>query len=148
MHLIDIENLCGGAGVSGEQARATIDQYLALARWQSGDLVVIAAHPSLGRQIAWDPPVEWRLHTAYGTDGADLALLTHAAPEFVARRVQRLVIGSGDHAFIPRARAARDLGVGVMIVSRADALCRGWVRHGFPVAHLRDAVTAPTTVAA
>ena len=75
-------------------------------------------------------------------DGADLALLAHAAPEFVGRRAGRLVIGSGDHALIPRALAARALGVGVLVIARSRCVCSGWYAHGFPVVAI-DEVLSP-----
>ena len=122
---------------------AAFDAYLEAARWQVGDLVYVACHPALAPRFVWCLPVECNVRTANGQDGADLALLAQAAPEFVARRAGRLVIGSGDGDFIARAVAARELGVGVLVVARPDATNSGWRAHGFPVrplvAPLRDA---------
>jgi hypothetical protein len=133
LHLVDIENLLGGPQATAGEVDRAFEQYLALAAWQPGDIVNVAANPNLALEFIWNPPVECSMHTAHGTDGADIALLAHAAPEFVQRRAGRLVIGSGDHAFIPRALAARALGVGVLVVARPDGICRGWYAHGFPV---------------
>jgi hypothetical protein len=83
------------------------------------------------------------VHTAAGPDGADGVLLGSAPAEFVARRAGRLVVGSGDHAFIERARQVRDRNVGVLVVARAAAVHGGWHAHGFPVLDLtRAAVPA------
>jgi hypothetical protein len=82
-------------------------------------------------------PVDASVHTATGPDGADLVLLAHAAPEFVARRAARLVVGSGDGIFAARAARVQALGVGVEIVSRPASLS-GALRdlhcpvHSFP----------------
>lgn len=145
LHLIDIENLLGRPRAHAGTVAAILDCYLSLAGWQPGDIVNIAANPWLALRFAWNLPVECSIHTASGPDGADLALLAHAAPEFVERRAGRLVIGSGDHAFIPRALAARDRGVDVLVVARPASIARDWFAHGFPVVPL-DAV--PQQVAA
>jgi hypothetical protein len=100
--------------------------------------VYVAANPGLAQEFVWRLPVQCNLHTAHGRDGADLALLAHAAPEFVGRRAERLVIGSGDHIFISRALQARALGVGVLVVARGDAVHGGWRAHSFPVLDLNQ----------
>jgi hypothetical protein len=136
LHLVDIENLIGDPCADGATAAQVLDDYLVAARWSDHDLVVIAANPGLTGRIAWQIEFEHRILTATGPDGADLMLLAQAAPEFVARRAGRLVIGSGDHIFIERALRVRDLGVGVVVVARADHVSRGWFAHGFPVVAL------------
>jgi hypothetical protein len=136
LHLIDIENLLGRPRAHAGTVAAVLDCYLSLAGWRPGDIVNIAANPALALEFGWDLPIEASLHTASGPDGADLALLAHAAPEFVERRAGRLVIGSGDHAFISRALAARARGVGVVVVARAESTAGGWRAHGFPVVPL------------
>jgi hypothetical protein len=107
LHLVDIENLVGGGVASRGDIDDAFARYLALAHWEPGDLVYVAANPALAREFVFDPPVPCNVHTAHGADGADLALLVHAAPEFVSRRCTRLVIGSGDHIFISRALQVR-----------------------------------------
>jgi len=133
LHLIDIENLLGSPRASAAEVEQVLNRYLELAGWRWGDIVNIAANPGLALEFAWNLPIDASLHTASGPDGADLALLAHVGPEFVARRAGRLVIGSGDHVFIPRAIAARDRGVGVLVVGRRGAVSSGWRAHGFPV---------------
>jgi hypothetical protein len=133
LHLVDVENLLGRPRANATEVADVLHRYLDLADWQPGDIMNIAANPGLALEFAWELPVECSLHTASGTDGADLALLTHAAPEFVERRAGRLVIGSGDHIFLPRALAVRERGVGVLVVARPGSACSGWRAHGFPV---------------
>jgi hypothetical protein len=139
LHLVDIENLVGGPEATGDEVIDTFERYLDAAAWEAGDLVYVAANPWLAQEFAWRLPVQCNVHTAHGHDGADLALLAHCAPEFVGRRAGRLVIGSGDHAFIGRAVAARALGVGVLVVARGGSVHGGWRAHSFPVRDL-DAV--------
>jgi hypothetical protein len=57
------------------------------------------------------------------------------------------VIGSGDHGFIARALAVRARGVGVLVVSRRAALCRGWRAHHFPVVELEPGSRAASDLA-
>jgi hypothetical protein len=142
LHLIDLENLAGGPHASAKDALRTYVDYLRLADWHEGDVVYVATNPSLAKHIAWDIVVPCRMHCARGHDGADLALLAHAAPEFVARRFTRLVIGSGDHIFVPRAQAARDLDVDVTVVARPEALSGEWRRKYFTVRELASVVQA------
>ena len=120
LHLVDLENLAGDPRASAVTALATFGEYLKLAEWRPGDHVIVASNPHLVAKIAFDAPVPWSLHAAFGEDGADTMLLSHAPPEWVARRFGRLVVGSGDHIFAPRAAHARALGVEVLVVARAD----------------------------
>ena len=136
LHLVDIENLAGGGDVCADDVAAAFDAYLECAHWQPGDLVMVAANPHLAEQFAWSTPVDCRVRTATGTDGADLMLLAQAAPEFVTRRAGRFVVGSGDHAFITRALQVRATGVGVLVVARPGSIHNGWYAHGFPVVEI------------
>lgn len=43
------------------------------------------------------------------------------------------MIGGGDHAFMPRALAARSKGVGVIVVARTEGASSGCRVHGVPV---------------
>ncbi len=145
LHLVDIENLAGDPYASGDEAVEVFERYLDASAWEAADLVYVAANPGLMEKIAWRMPIECSRHAAAGRDGADLALLAHAAPEFVARRASRLVIGSGDHIFIERAVRARALGVGVVVVALASSVHGGWRAHGFPV---RDIALGRVAIAA
>ena len=133
LHLVDIENLAGGPDATGDEVVDVFTRYLDLSAWQRGDLVYLAANPGMARKFVWRLPVRCNVHTAHGENGADLALLAHAAPDFVGRRAGRLVVGSGDHVFIARALQARELGVGVVVVARGEAVHGGWRAHSFPV---------------
>jgi len=143
LHLVDLENLLGDRREE-EVARSGLQRYLRLAHWVEGDAVLIAADPQIVRQIGFVPPAPCSLHATRGHDAADVMLLAHAAPELVARSYGRMVIGSGDGIFVARARAVRDLGVGVAIVARPSGLARAFRHSAFPVVPFRvDGLTPP-----
>lgn len=119
LHLIDVENLAGGPDVSAEVARTAIDDYRRSAVVTPGDLVRLARNPWLYRKLAFDLPSGWWTRFGHGPDGADRALLDGLDPESVCRRFDRLVIGSGDHAFADLARA---LGGDLWVISSRRSL--------------------------
>ncbi len=132
LHLVDLENLLGDRRKEAV-ALDGLRRYLALARWEAGDQVLVAAHPEIIRQIGFVPPVPCSLHATEGEDAADQMLLAHAPAELVARRYSRLVVGSGDGIFVDRAVAARAGQVGVAVVARADGCSSRFRRRAFPI---------------
>jgi hypothetical protein len=122
LHLVDIENLVGDPCASRVEALDALNDYLDLAGYREGDHLIVAANPRLIQKIAFDLHVPCNVHAATGKDGADLSLLSHAEPTWVAARFDRLVIGSGDAEFVNTALAVRDHGTPVVIVSRRNAL--------------------------
>ena len=129
LHLVDLENLAGNCGDGGAvEIRNRFAGYLELAQWHAGDHVIVAANPSIIRRIGFDPLVPCNLHAVKGRDAADVMLLSFAAPELVARRYHRLVVGSGDGIFTSRARVIRSLGVGVEVVARRGACSQRLLR--------------------
>ena len=111
LHLVDLENLVGDPRAQGPIVRQTFAEYLRVAGWQTGDQVLVASNPWLISEVCFDLPVACNVHAVHGHDGADVMLLSNAPPELVAKRYDRLVVGSGDGIFSARARAAHDLGV-------------------------------------
>ena len=55
LHLVDLENLLGDRRKE-EVALDGLCRYLALARWEEGDQVLVAAHPEIIRQIGFVSP--------------------------------------------------------------------------------------------
>lgn len=112
LHVVDIENLAGGSGGCADEAVA---RYRETVRVAPGDHAVIASGPTMlvAAAHAW-PGACVRL--GRGLDGADDALLEELDPGFVAAHYDRVVIGSGDHAFAPAVVALRRLGVAVIVV--------------------------------
>lgn len=121
LHLLDIENLCGGSHV-GEQAVANaMTEYDEAVSVSGVDHTIVACSPQLvfpaktarsGAQVL----------IGLGWDGADRALLEAVRVEDVASRFDEVVIGSGDHIFRALAIALRLSGLVVTVVSRASAL--------------------------
>jgi hypothetical protein len=118
LHLVDLENLVGDARAEATPALDTFDAYLRAARWQPCDHVIVASNPGLVKKVAFDLPVPVSLHAAPGRDGADTMLLALAPPELVVKRYGRLVVGSGDGIFVPRATTVSERGVTVDVVAR------------------------------
>ncbi len=146
LHLVDLENLLADPWARGPQVGHALDEYLDCACFHSGDLVFVAGNPWLMVELAW-----WQLDSAdrigchrfaaRGPHGADLKLLEAAPIAWVARRFDRLVVGSGDGVFAVR------------IVSRPDALSGRLARldlptewfcgEGQPVSRLRTSARWP-----
>lgn len=146
LHLVDLENLAGDPCAGAATALAAFDRYLSTSGYVPGDHVVLAANPGLLGRVMFDLPIPCNAHAARGTDGADLMLLEQAEPGFVAHRYDRLVIGSGDHAFVTTALAVRDLGIPVVVVARRRSLARAYEGHGLGIRLLAE--PAPAVVLA
>lgn len=99
LHLVDIENLAGGAHSSPEEMRSAITKYIRVAGFGAGDQMVVASsHHAAG--AAWfAAPRRARRLVRSGPDGADLALLDELTDERLVGRYERVVIGSGDGVF-------------------------------------------------
>jgi hypothetical protein len=122
LHLVDAENLMGGP-LAGQQAlRAAFRSYTRLAQVKPLDHVVIGVNPALALSVM-DLWPSARLVIGRGRDGADNALLaTVTEVEWMASRYDRLVIGSGDHAFAFAAAAFYAVGLRVDVVARGSSL--------------------------
>lgn len=102
-HLVDMENLVGGAVTAAAVAGAWAE-YVAAVGVREGDHVTVAvARRHAATAFFALPAGIRRLVGSDAPDGADLALLEAVDVELVAARFDRVVIGSGDHAFTPLA---------------------------------------------
>ena len=137
LHLVDVENLAGGPDRAEHWLPTALHEYRAVAGVGVDDQVIAAADVTLWRRTAFDV-APWRYLPGYGPDGADLALLREAPPEYVAERFDRLVIGSGDHAFAPLAEAVADRGTEVVAVARPRQLSRALAEVATEVRPLPD----------
>jgi hypothetical protein len=124
LHLIDIENLIGDPWITGPRVAEVYEAALVEAGYRPGDLVFVAANRWLLGELGFVPHTPCRLMTACGADGADLALLAQAPPEWVAKRFDRMVVASGDGIFAARARACAELGVEVEIIYGAGKVSK------------------------
>ena len=121
LHLVDIENLAGGPDRVDQWFAPAVREYLAVAEPSDLDQMITAADINLWRRTAFDIPFG-RYLPGRGADGADHALLDAAPADWVARRFDRLVIGSGDHAFTDLARTVRSARVEVVVIARPNRL--------------------------
>jgi hypothetical protein len=137
LHLVDLENLLADPWARGACVGHALDEYLTRARFRRGDLVFVAGNPWLMVELGWSQidsaaPVECHRFAARGPQGADNKLLEAAPLAWVARRFDRLVVGSGDGVFADRLAAARASGLSVRIVSRPEALSGRLARLDVP----------------
>ena len=117
LHVIDVENLVGGSAAGPAAVGPALAAYRSTAPVGLDDHAVIGAGPTLAvaAGLAW-PGCQLRI--GRGIDGADRALLDAVEPAFAASHYDRVVIGSGDHAFVPLVAALRARGVPVVVVVR------------------------------
>lgn len=138
VHLVDIENLAGGPERVHRWFAPALRQYESVARPHEGDHVVLAADASVWTRTAWEVDPRWDYRFGTGPDGADRVLLERADPDWVVARFERLVVGSGDHAFAPLVAEVRDRGVDAVVVARPRQLAGVLRRTGARVVALPD----------
>lgn len=133
LHVVDVENLCRDGFPSRRAAIEVLASYRAASGLRPGDFGFASANRHLTSQLAYDLPegIRW-VPGGTGPDAADRALLDHTDPDFVARRYDRIVIGSGDHAFTALASDLVAAGREVVVVATNGSLSRS----------LRSAVTS------
>jgi hypothetical protein len=132
LHLVDLENLLADPWARGPAVGHALDEYLERAGFRRGDLVFVAGNPWLMVELGWSHGADCHRFAARGPQGADTKLLEAAPLAWVARRFERLVVGSGDGVFADRLAAARACGLSVRVVSRPDALSGRLARLDFP----------------
>lgn len=124
LHLIDAENLLGGADCSFAAARQGRTAYEAVAPLGDVNQMILSTshHAARSAWFAW--PGDVRRLIRSGPDGADTALLDVIAAEGLADRFGHVVIGSGDGIFaLPAARLQAE-GCSVTVVAHQSALSR------------------------
>jgi hypothetical protein len=137
LHLVDLENLLADPWARGASVGKAFDEYLECAGFRHGDLVFVAGTPWLMVELEWSrldssDRVDCHRFAARGPQGADLKLLEASPLAWVARRFERLVVGSGDGVFADRLSAAHASGLSVRIVSRPESLSTRLARLEFP----------------
>lgn len=121
LHLVDIENLAGGPRRAAQCFGRALREFEEAAEVAEEDQVVMAADVNLWKRTAFDVE-RGRYLVGFGRDGADRVLLQEARVDWVVERFERLVVGSGDHAFAPLARQVRRRGLEVVVVARSGSL--------------------------
>lgn len=125
LHLVDLENLVRGASPTARDLDWVAAQYREAAGWAGGDLMQVGTSRQAAARSLW----RWRYHfpcawhLGDGPDGGERALLD-ACPVEYAARFPRIVIGSGDHAFVPLVVDLARRGAQVHVVAPSDALSR------------------------
>jgi hypothetical protein len=141
LHLVDLENLVGGSGVDVDEVDLVLGRYEQVVRVRPGDHRIVAC----ARRLVFPAKDRWRgalVKAAHGVDGADRALLAEAAPAFVRRRYDQVVVARGDPRFAPLGAELDAAGVDVCVVSRRDALAQR-LRVVAPVVWYLDGELAP-----
>lgn len=118
LHLVDIENLIGGAVHRDDCARA-MEAYRQVAAWAQRDHAIVGAGPTTAEVAFFVVPAGIQRVLGRGLDGADRALLAAVDAAFVARRYDRVVIGSGDGRFANLATELRLRGAEVWVVAKS-----------------------------
>ena len=137
LHLVDLENLSGGPSRPADEHARSWRAYEDAAGIAVGDQVVVAASGRTMRDAVWFLPTGIASRSANGADGADRVLLEVGDAAWIASRFDRLVIGSGDHAFAELADAVQALGVEVEVVVGVGWCSSLYRRAGHTVRHLR-----------
>lgn len=137
LHLVDVENLCGGSHVSDESVGFAMQDYWGAVALDPLDHVIIACSPQLAIPVH-DAAPEARILVGRGFDGADRELIGAADTSDIARRFDRVVIASGDHIFTTLAASLRLAGVGVTVVSRESSLSASLARAAQTVVCMSD----------
>ena len=139
LHLVDIENLMGGPQRGAHALAFASEAYLETAPVGACDHIIVAAN----RHLIVDAARWWpgsRPLVGDGPNGADLALIGEASNlDWVVRRFDRIVIGSGDGIFHELAIEYRALGIEVGVVATARSLAHVLRRHASFVLHLPEA---------
>lgn len=138
LHIVDIENLMGDPRAGAEAVAGAFRAYLKRVGYRPGDLLVVAANPGLAFAIKAGAPGPYCLWTRPGTDGADSILVERVSKEFAVARCDRVVIGSGDHAFAPLAAAVHASGNPVVVVSRPGSLSGALQGCGYAIRFLPE----------
>lgn len=123
LHLIDVENLIGGASFTMHEAEAVAQRYGPVAGLSPQDLVILASS-HVAAPAAWFGWPAGRRLLQSGPDGADLALIEVLMAENVNRRFSRVVIASGDGIFSGPSAWLQAMGCAITVVTRRDALSR------------------------
>jgi hypothetical protein len=122
-HVIDLENLVGGAQFSAREVdgvRAAYERRVGIGR---DDLVVVATSHHAAR-VAWFAWPQARRVARSGENGADLALIDILTRERISERFSSIIVASGDGIFAEPCARLQAAGCQVTVVSRPQALSR------------------------
>ena len=123
LHVLDIENLVGGARPNPEAVKAVYGEYMRMMAPAGPDRWVMGTSHIAAKQIwfSWPHRSTKRLVRS-GADGADLALLDFLSEPANLNGIDHVVIASGDGIFSTAVRRLRMNGIRVTVVSRPQSL--------------------------
>lgn len=138
--LVDIENIAGGACLSGGAVQSAKAALVATGQIGSADHIVIGtSHIGLiPVGTNWDRA---RYVVRSGRDGADLALLEVIA-ENVVTRFESVVLASGDRIFAPAVADLAAAGIATTVIGRRGHIARALHQAAAKVIYL-DHTHAP-----
>lgn len=115
LHLVDIENLLGvpPREASGEHYISAAKAFWAAVGPKPDDHLLVGCDFA-NMFKARDAIHRGQLVCGRGPDGGENAILEDARPGFIKSHYGRVVIASGDHAFVPLAKRLKILGVDVV----------------------------------
>ena len=148
IHLIDIENLLGGCAASPSVIAKVWHQYRRVACVTLHDQVFVGCSHFFARQAIFSIDSLARFYIRSGRNGAETALIDAIDPLWAARRFDRIVVASGDRAFLPWVTQVKQAGRSVELVTGAGTACRSLTAlcdtHRFVVApRFPEAVLPP-----
>jgi hypothetical protein len=145
LHLIDIENLhgaCPRGTMDVRRAKSLLECYDSVASIAVGDHLIVGCNPGIGLEVGLAIG-GGRLVVRGGPDGADHALIDSIDLDHVARRYRRVVIGSGDHIFVPTVLGLLARSVPVEVVGRPGGTSAALRLTGVPVLSFDEASPLP-----
>jgi hypothetical protein len=147
-HVLDLENLACGELLDGHDCSRVLAAYDEAVGRSVIDLTVAATSNVHYERVAFELPTDIRIVPAGGgLDAADDCLLDLVDPGFVARRFERVVIGSGDGTFAELAVRLRRYGCEVWVVAYSWTLSSRLARAADRTIEL-DRVHGPAPLAA
>ncbi len=148
--LVDIENLlrCRPSTAEERDFEHAIARLAAAAGLTASDKMVVGSAPRssavFGVRHAW-PTALVRVRS--GLDGADMALSDELRDlSKLAKRHGTVVIGSGDHHFVPFVNQLEAAGIHTVVVSWPQNLSRELRRAAGEVIYLTDVPSRPVTM--
>lgn len=145
LHLIDIENLhgaCPRGTIDVGRAKALLERYDSIVTVAVGDHLTVGCNPGIGLEVGLAIG-GGRLVVRGGPDGADQALIDSIDLDHLARRYRRVVIGSGDHIFVPTVLGLLARSVPVEVVARPGGTSAALRLTGAPVRPFVEASLLP-----
>lgn len=145
LHLIDIENLhgaCPRGTINVGRAKALLERYDSMVPIAVGDHLIVGCNPGIGVEVGLAIG-GGRLVVRGGPDGADRALIDSIDLDHVARRYRRVVVGSGDHIFVPTVLGLLARSVPVEVVGRPGGTSAALRLTGVPVLSFNEASPLP-----